>query len=64
MLGLGYPEQSAFRATAYFILAVIAFFVLRRLLNRWRAKRKAKQLLDIEPRESLFSRVLVFQEMR
>ena len=58
MLGLGYPEQSAFRGAAYFILAVVAFFVLRRLLNRWRAKRKAKQLLDVEPREkSLLARL-------
>ncbi|HJP07966.1 MAG: hypothetical protein CL395_08545 [Acidiferrobacteraceae bacterium] len=51
MLGLGYPEQAAIRVTAYFLIAVVAFFVLRRLLNRWRAKRKAKQLLDLEPRE-------------
>ncbi len=51
MLGLGYPEQAAIRVTAYFLIAVVAFFVLRRLLNRWRAKRKAKQLLDLEPRD-------------
>lgn len=55
-LGLGYSEELAFRWAAYFLIAVIAFFVFRRLLNRWRAKKRAKKLLDLEERErSLWS---------
>ena len=55
-LGLGYSEELAFRWAAYFLFAVIAFFILRRLINRWRAKKRAKKLLDLEEREpSLWS---------
>ena len=55
-LGLGYPQDLAFRWAAYFLAAVFGFFILRRILNRWRAKQRAKKLLDLEEREpSLWS---------
>ncbi len=55
-LGLGYPQDLALRWAAYFLIAVIGFFILRRIINRWRAKQRAKKLLDLKEREkSLWS---------
>ena len=55
-LGQGYPQEIAFRWAAYFLITVIGFFILRRIINRWRAKQRAKKLLDLKEREkSLWS---------